>query len=490
VIYVPKGFEKITPINGFDSTNPDNAKQNNYAWSMEEMGDYIYVGTGRNIVYSVFQSGVLPGLQVPPVFVPQNVDMNAEIWRYKKDGSSGWEMVYKAPEELGIFGFRFMIRYTTPRNETALYAGCYTSQPSIIIVKSADGVNWTPLQSGIEGTSTRAMIVYRGTLCMGVLGNPSSGETLLYASNDPEREGWALVNTQGDPDRNPRGGIVTMASFNGHLYVATSPVGGFEVWRTEGAEPRTNGWKLVVDKGAGDGLNEIPLSMGVFGNHIYVGTAITIAIASVDPARRFVPPKPFDLIRINAEDKWEVIVGGEPVLPTEPVTGRRNIGKYPSGFGDISNGYCWQLKQFGNRFYLGTWDWSDLLPPILSSLATVNRELPLSIITGMENPAQIMNTGKEYNLEPLLALLKESLGDFFTAMGFDLYVSDDGVNWFTVSVNGFDNPYNYGLRNILGSTDGNLYFGTANPFQGCEVWEKKTSANTNVPGISYGWKKH
>ena len=44
------GFCKITPVNGFDTLNPDNAKQNNYCWSMEEMGDYIYVGTGRDIL--------------------------------------------------------------------------------------------------------------------------------------------------------------------------------------------------------------------------------------------------------------------------------------------------------------------------------------------------------------------------------------------------------------------------------------------------------
>jgi len=83
-----KGFEKITPVNGFDTGNPINAKQNNYAWSMEEMGDYLYVGTGRNIVYAVINTGTFPGLKVPPELVPEYVDMNAEIWRYKKDDSA------------------------------------------------------------------------------------------------------------------------------------------------------------------------------------------------------------------------------------------------------------------------------------------------------------------------------------------------------------------------------------------------------------------
>ena len=46
-------FRNITPVNGFDEYNSSNARQNNYAWSMTEMHDYLYVGTGRNIFYSV-----------------------------------------------------------------------------------------------------------------------------------------------------------------------------------------------------------------------------------------------------------------------------------------------------------------------------------------------------------------------------------------------------------------------------------------------------
>ena len=46
-------FEKLNKINGFDFKNPINAKQNNYAWSMAELGDYIYVGTGRNVPWIV-----------------------------------------------------------------------------------------------------------------------------------------------------------------------------------------------------------------------------------------------------------------------------------------------------------------------------------------------------------------------------------------------------------------------------------------------------
>ena len=48
------GFKKLNEINGFDENDLNNGKQNNYAWSMAEFNDFIYVGTGRNItLYSV-----------------------------------------------------------------------------------------------------------------------------------------------------------------------------------------------------------------------------------------------------------------------------------------------------------------------------------------------------------------------------------------------------------------------------------------------------
>ena len=35
-------FKKLNPTDGFDFNNLDNARQNNYAWSIAELGDYIY----------------------------------------------------------------------------------------------------------------------------------------------------------------------------------------------------------------------------------------------------------------------------------------------------------------------------------------------------------------------------------------------------------------------------------------------------------------
>lgn len=460
-------FHKITPVNGFDANDPNNAKQNNYAWSMEEMDDYLYVGTGRNIAYLALRSF---GLEVPKILTPNPVDLNAEIWRYRKDGSEEWERVYKAPPELGVFGFRFMIRYTTPAGETALYAGAYTTRPPIIILKSTNGVDWRLLTTNIPGTSTRMIVIYQGRLYMAVLSEAIGGEPLLYESTDPEREGWTQVNLTGKSGKNPRGPIVTMIPFNNQLYLGTSPPGGLEVWRTTRSTPLVDQWKLVIDQGAGDALNEVPLTLGAFRDRLYVGSAIALAISSTDPAKKYVPPKGADLITVNNNDRWRIIAGSDPIAPTTPITGTRNQGKYPSGFGDLSNAYIWQLLEHQGRFYLGTFDWSDLIGPLLGSLITMNRGVVEKIIAAISEPATLLGLAREYQWGPWLESLLHSIPTLFFTMGFDFYESEDGVNWEPISLDGLNNPHNYGLRTLLSASDGKLYLGTANPFEGCEVW--------------------
>ena len=57
------------------------------------------------------------------------------------------------------------------------------------------------------------------------------------------------------------------------------------------------------------------------------------------------------------------------------------------------------------------------------------------------------------------------------SLGFDFYVSQDGINFTPICTDGFKNPYSYGIRNIFISDDNDMYLGTGNPFQGCEVYK-------------------
>lgn len=67
--------------------------------------------------------------------------------------------------------------------------------------------------------------------------------------------------------------------------------------------------------------------------------------------------------------------------------------------------------------------------------------------------------------------------------GFDMYVTEDGVNFTALTTNGFNDPYNHGLRTFAVTNQG-LCLGTANPFYGCQVWiqRKENSENPIDPG--------
>lgn len=476
-------FKKITPVNGLDAVNPDNAMQNNYAWSMTEMDGYIYVGTARNIPYSIFSNQVFGDIPIPEELTPQNVIMRGEIWRYKKDGSCGWERVYRTPENLVSLGFRFMITYTTPAGETAIYAGGLSLSPNLFMVKSTDGVNWKILDSGIQGYSTRYMVEHKGKLYMGALPLTGLANFQLYCSSDPEREGWQLVDVNGHPDKNPRGNLDLLLSYNNHLYVGTGLPTGFEIWRTRGDEPVKDNWKLVVDKGAGDARNEHPWALAVFKDYIYIGTAIEAAVLSLNPDQRIVPPKGFDVIRIDRHDNWELVVGGIPVVPTQPTTGTRGLplSGFPSGFGNISNAYCWQLQAQGDELYLGTFSWSVLIPYFIPLLPEILREL-LAINTKGYQQALLEYWKYITQVDPLFAQLPieeilQRIAEFLLrigrkTLGFDLWKTRDGIHWEPVSLNGLGNIHNYGVRMLFLSQDCDLYLGTANPFDGLEVWLK------------------
>ena len=64
--------------------------------------------------------------------------------------------------------------------------------------------------------------------------------------------------------------------------------------------------------------------------------------------------------------------------------------------------------------------------------------------------------------------------------GFDLLVSDDGVNFSVITRNGFGDPYNHGLR-VFAITNSGLSIGTANPFYGTQIWNLVD--NTKLPFV-------
>ena len=62
--------------------------------------------------------------------------------------------------------------------------------------------------------------------------------------------------------------------------------------------------------------------------------------------------------------------------------------------------------------------------------------------------------------------------------GFDMYVTEDGTNFKTLTTSGFGDPYNHGLR-VFAITNQGLCLGTANPFYGTQLWIQRAEEPVN-----------
>src|SRR5690606_25943020 len=106
-------------------------------------------------------------------------------------------------------------------------------------------------------------------------------------------------------------------------------------------------YETVVE--AGGYLPDLPtievLGMQVFQGRLYVGTnGVLIPPLLMGPA---------ELIRINPDNSWELVVGDGRETPRGwmyPVSG------FTAGFGNFYNAHVWRMAEFENRLFVGTFD--------------------------------------------------------------------------------------------------------------------------------------
>jgi hypothetical protein len=480
-------FTEITE-NGFGDP------QNNYAWSMEEFNGDIYVGTGRsvdtfNIMWEQFWAAAVPGMRPPelpdvdhPPFLQDFLQRDptygylvndetelqewvsrsqAEIWRYH---NGKWTRVYRAPivasylrnvtdptvlggyEVAKTSGFRSMIKFTDKKGTRALYAtsgGFSFAIPSQqqMLYRTTDGTTWTTLATPAGmGRESRATAVLNGKLYIGVGGGAGAVHPSVWCSDDPASGNWTKVMDFTEPGLDSGNqGITMLCAFNNKLYVGTSNKAGYQIYRsTTGAPAGNASWEQIVADGAGDRYNVNAQTMKVFNGMLYVASVSLPFISGYDAF------KGFELIRVHANDDWELVIGGPISVDPSPGYPRQDpISGLPAGFGNPLAFYGWSMEVYGGYLYLGTLDTSVFL-----------RYLPLDEVDWPVDPEVIT-----------------SITD--AVLGCDLWRSKDGKTWSPVTKNGFNTPENYGVRTMKATTKG-LYLGTANPFDGCEVWFSKS----------------
>lgn len=493
---------------------------NSYSWGVGWFKNDLYVGTVRHHLWSMLLalsadfseigdiSGLLGELWPDP---PENTTwgdpayaeaMRGEIWRYK---SGKWMRVYKSPvfelkEPIEIhvpgvidlkipagwypraYGYRTVGEY-----KNYVYAcGVGTwmpPMPASSIVRSKDGVNWEDVTGTLQATTNvRGLVQWKGNLYVAAsVAAPGSipgmgGRAVVYGSYDPKNTGWKAVSLPGFGDDRPNQEIYYLSVFNGCLYASTvNLVTGFEVWKTDGQpDPNNPGmylWKQVIKNGFGDTWNQYGMTMEPFGRYLYIGTAVGAGM--VRKGADVVGIRPLEVIRIDKNDNAELVVGA--VKAYDPIDGgpspRMPLSGIPEGFGNPFNVYSWHMTVYQGQLYLGTFDMSGFITKVLAEHPEVLEQL-ISLIPTENLP--FPKFGMD-GMVPgsMISGLFEQMYKYFG--GGDIWRTNDGIHWFPVTLNGFDNPKNYGIRRMVPLNDKVMAVGTANPFTGrdnggCEVW--------------------
>jgi len=502
--------------------------QNNYAFSSAQLRGDVYVGTGRNFLFRIFdafiQLGILPAdYEFSYITSPNGdawsleraQDMSAEIWRLRK---GEWEKVYTSsttdvsplyPFPLPVSpafaarepGFRSMVTF-----KNAIYAASAASiVPGRLLIKSSDGDNWEDVVTfpKIPESDSRSMVVHNGKLYVGPAGAPGGGSPAkLWAAADPPTDPSQVDNWELKADFTNMGSgtnvaVVSMVSWNDRLYVGTqNDEDGFQLWRSNSEEPSMNEWTNIIMSGAGDKASTRALTMTVFKDSLIVGT-------SMFPLGGDVPfilqPKGFEIIRVDEYDNWELLVGdyfAQKPVDDELVLRIPKSG-WPGGFANFLNLYAWSLYVYQGNLYVGSFDTTSFLalPFLQDNIAKSAADAFALLMPDPEarknavsesaswlqeaikdplNDLELSNIPEAYR--ELIDLLTSFPTDWDAVLqlligelaGADLWRTTDGIHWEAVTLNGFDEPTNYGFRTMI--THAGLHVGSANPFEGLDMY--------------------
>ncbi len=433
--------------------SPD-GRENAYAWSLEIHNGYLYVGTTRNIVGVV----LLFQTQNPPDPWPEDIpiptDLRGRIFRMKLS-TGEWEHVYTPPANPtqpgqpisgSELGYRIMKTYKAPYSAPVLYAGGagFGGVSRLLAIDSAGNPPQEIFRAERSG-SIRAMAEYNGQFFWAA--DYRDHPAIWYSTNPLKdfQQGKEFSRIDVPEEWFPEGAeILDMLSFNGFLYVFFFD----HDWEDAGfwcaKLKKVSGewvWKVIVGEAVDTVNPRYPKGIGrmenggatpfVYKDKVYVGTISTtmwrfLHTGFVDFDS--IPPTGTQLFRFGKDDRWERVV--PPRFITRP-----EFEAALNGFANPLNLYLWRFAEHDGRLYAGTFDARTALELYGVDLSRL----------GLWNPS-----------------------------GFDLYSTCDGQVWWPETLNGFNDPYNYGARTLF--TDphtGDLYLGTANPFYGCQVWVKK-----------------
>jgi hypothetical protein len=460
---------------------------NTWIWSAAWFNNKLYIGTGtEELCLSLLTSDVRTGTNDYPNAVtgdqcPDEVtlaqNLAAQIWEYTP-ATNTWRLAYQSPSTIPItvqgtavttaldVGYRSMQVFTESDGTQALYVGTVTSggafQPSPFqpngwpgprILRTTDGQTWAPipqdsgtflgnignyfLNSSTLVRSFRSMAVFNGQFFVTAASYEGSG--VILASSNPSAgdnsfqqvgPNWSVLPTWD------------LAVFNNYLYAAAGflptelpSFTGYGLYKTAATGTAPYTFTPIVTNGGyqtnASLLSPNPLQLWAFRNELYMGTA-----------------EPSELIKVRADDSWDLVVGEPRPLPAGVKIGTSGangeitpLSGIGAGLGNWFNGHFWRLASItgmqepdqnsaGQNMFLGTWDWSVAI--------------------------------QQYQT---LA----SLDNLFTHQyGTDVFRTEDGTRWSMITQAGFGDPNNSGTRTLVPTPIG-MVLGTARQRFGAEV---------------------
>ena len=374
---------------------------------------------------------------------------------------------------------------TTGKSGATILASSNPSEGFTVIASQSDLFDYPAYtyRDSIYGGSVWDMVEYNGhlyvSICTGtednmpdddtmqsfalVRGdqNPDGTFTWTPVAGDQEKDG-ARYTFGIDPERT-RSGAANLIVYNDHLYIG-----------------EYNDEEIALERilFAKTGKN----ADGQFGG----GLDCRFINANLEQS--------VNLYRMDRDENMELVVGNATrMFPNGSLSG---LG---SGFGRSENQYIWRMQVYDGKLYVGTFDTSSMLECIgqfvngnlltrtpaqwktqWDYLKALMKALQMTAPDGNGNPDTLAKTIKfsyKFVFENITVSNIASAIRLLNYMrkakqGFDLYVSEDGVNFQTITVDGFGDPYNHGLR-VFATTDQGLCLGTANPFYGTQVWIKR-----------------
>ncbi len=467
---IPTGAPGVSIIaqNGFGD------RDNSYAWAMDWFRGKLYVGTGRDelcvenetIAFYYPQSGQYSTNPSPNVRCPANpydMRLQAEIWQYTpprtRSATAGghWKQVYQSPlipnpmQKGGLvardLAYRGMVVWKNPKGKPAMFAAGVSpdeylppllkSHPPVLL-RSYDGIHWRTLHlpsvvvhfpnGNIAPMGFRSLVVWHGHLF--VTATPDiTGDGGLFVVTHPWSEHPGLRQVSG-----PQYDIFEVSTFHGDLYIGTgSKEVGYGVYRASTFTSHgLMSFYQVVGDGAGRGVVVTSVvSMHAYRDRLYVGASGWYNQGTLPVS---------EMIRIAPDGSWQLVVGN----PRNLANGQT---KYPvsglqDGFFSPFAAHFWRMTDQGGGLFVGTNDW-----------------------------AYTIQQDKQY------AFLQETV--LSGVLGFNLWATCDGDDWFAVTRNAFDgDEYNFGGRNLVtGGPDGqDLYIGTANQAQGTTIFDDRAES--------------